>query len=478
MDKDNSFDTPISSSSHGGSVAMIFVWRSPGHVNALLGLARQFQRLGHSVVFSGPEEIRVEVERQGHRYYAVPHIEWIRMPFGIRRRPFEILRRRPLLKAIREARLAARKEVTQFKSEMHKIVESTKGVIREVKPSFVVFDPFLLLYAIPFMAHSLPVIAISTKVLACPDPIVPPYTETALPPRSLSSRVTLKMIWWKAAAHYCVWELYERLFSGGSLQGLAVMLAQECGISIIGDWKPRPLLTDCKLSSIPEWVLHAREFDFPRAHPLKQNVKYVGPCVDFQRTELLIDNHEDEGHGPLVVCVMSTVVHPGTVAARRRARFLNELLVCMEKNTDLLFILATGNEHEDVLRGRALPNVRVFQHIPTLQFLQKASLLITQGGANIVKEAILSGVPMLVFPGHGDQPGMSARIVFHGLGKRANAEGTSAVEISSLIREVLNDESIRTAVGRMRCFFQNDESSRIAELLGELGVVSPLQIKA
>jgi MGT family glycosyltransferase len=458
----------------GEQVAMIFVWRSLGHVNASLGLARRLQSLGYSIIFSGPSEIREEIERQGYRFHAVAHLEWVRMPYGIRRRPSELLRRRPFISALRDARAAALNETERFRQGVSQIIESTNSIVRQMRPAFVVFDPFLLVYALPFLAHSVPVVALSTKVLATADPVVPPYTVPLLPPHSLLSRIALRSVWWRAVVSYGMWEIYERLFSGSSLRGLARTLARECGISMRNEWKTRPLLTDCKFASVPEWVLHAQEFDFPRERPLPADVRYLGPCVDRQRTELPLTVPEEILNGPLIVCVMSSVFHPGTASARRRLLFLQELMACMAQNPDLSLVLSTGCKHDFIGVDAIPPNVKVYEHIPVLKFLERASLLITQGGANIAKEAILCGVPMLVFPGHGDQPGMSARIVFHGIGKRSDAERTTAQEIAALIREVLHDDGMRKAAARMREHLQFDETLLIAERLRELGVPRPV----
>jgi UDP:flavonoid glycosyltransferase YjiC (YdhE family) len=63
------------------------------------------------------------------------------------------------------------------------------------------------------------------------------------------------------------------------------------------------------------------------------------------------------------------------------------------------------------------------------------------------------GVPMLVYPRNADQPGNSARILFHGLGLRGHPEHDSPSDIASKVIRVLNSDDFKHRLNRLRAEF-------------------------
>src|SRR5258706_14217271 len=72
-------------------------------------------------------------------------------------------------------------------------------------------------------------------------------------------------------------------------------------------------------------------------------------------------------------------------------------------------------------------------------------MMITHGGLGSIKECILFGVPMMVFPLGRDQPRNAARVVYHRLGLRADIRNVSTDIIQSLIDRVDRDPSFKTS---------------------------------
>jgi UDP:flavonoid glycosyltransferase YjiC (YdhE family) len=103
-------------------------------------------------------------------------------------------------------------------------------------------------------------------------------------------------------------------------------------------------------------------------------------------------------------------------------------------------------------------NVRVCQWAPQLEVLERAALFITHGGFSSVRESIYYGVPMLIFPCWLDQPGNAARVVFHGLGLRADM---SCIERESLLRlmdQLMSQPCFPRAALRFSRIFRKQES--------------------
>ena len=82
--------------------------------------------------------------------------------------------------------------------------------------------------------------------------------------------------------------------------------------------------------------------------------------------------------------------------------------------------------------------------------LSRASVMITHAGAGATKECIINGVPMLAVPMMRDQFDCAERIVYHGLGLRADIERINAAEVCSMLEHLLADGSCRARVNAMR----------------------------
>jgi UDP:flavonoid glycosyltransferase YjiC (YdhE family) len=78
-----------------------------------------------------------------------------------------------------------------------------------------------------------------------------------------------------------------------------------------------------------------------------------------------------------------------------------------------------------------------------LQILERADVVITHGGLNTIREALVFGVPMVVFPSFGEQPMNAGRVVHHGLGVWGNMLSVTADEARTLIERVMETNSFR-----------------------------------
>jgi len=76
---------------------------------------------------------------------------------------------------------------------------------------------------------------------------------------------------------------------------------------------------------------------------------------------------------------------------------------------------------------------------PQQAALERADAVITHAGLNTVLDAIAARTPMLALPIAFDQPGAAARIVHAGVGLRASPRLTSAGQLASHLRRLLDD---------------------------------------
>lgn len=125
-------------------------------------------------------------------------------------------------------------------------------------------------------------------------------------------------------------------------------------------------------------------------------------------------------------------------------------------------VLATGDADVPPLP----PHVIAVPWAPQLALLERASVMVTHGGANSVAEALRFGVPMLVVPLGHEQPLQAHLIEQSGAGLALALEDASSTAFASALRTLLGDGSQRKRAGEIgRSYAAADGSRRTAELL-------------
>jgi len=210
------------------------------------------------------------------------------------------------------------------------------------------------------------------------------------------------------------------------------------------------------MTKVPELILCAGEFDFPESRrPGKSPRYYVGASVNLQRKEDPLDWQKIDNSKPLLYCSLGS--QPQNCVGAKR--FFEVVIEAMSELADRQLIIATGAQfYHDFQRVPA--NVLVVARAPQLQILKRAEVMITHGGLNTVKEAILLGTPMIVFPSFGDQPMNAARIAYYGLGLTGNMATVTPEQVRALIERVIQPE-VRKRVLTFQQLFQNIEAEEM-----------------
>jgi UDP:flavonoid glycosyltransferase YjiC (YdhE family) len=240
---------------------------------------------------------------------------------------------------------------------------------------------------------------------------------------------------------------------------MARLLAEQCNFPLEIYWNTRPILFDLNFSCVQEWVLHAKEFELQRLGRLPDGVVYVGPCIDFERAwsgqEVALPPDKT-----VILCVLSTVSH-GKVTARAQNRLIQTLIQVARLRTDLFFVLGGCDASAELDAGLIPANVLCMSWVPTLSILSRVQLVITQGGANMVKEAIAYCVPVLAFPLRADQPGMAARILYHQVGLMGRMARIRRGTLCAMIDRSLRSESMHSHCEKMQKAFEAYDSADI-----------------
>ncbi len=107
-------------------------------------------------------------------------------------------------------------------------------------------------------------------------------------------------------------------------------------------------------------------------------------------------------------------------------------------------LMATGKVNAASL-GAAPENFELREFVPQLEILSQASLFLTHGGMNSVSEALWYEVPLLVFPQHGDQRLVAARVAELGAGLVLRPPDIQPAKLRQVAERLLNEPAFRAA---------------------------------
>src|SRR5258708_26112077 len=216
---------------------------------------------------------------------------------------------------------------------------------------------------------------------------------------------------------------------------LAKAYEEKAGLQI--DWT-NPATAVPRLAVISQTP---KEFDFP-GMPWPPQVHYAGPC------------HESEGHAPLPFPWETLNGKPLIYASLGTLvngldHVYKTILQAVGKLPAVQVVLSIGTNVELNSLEPIPANTVVVRRAPQIELLKRAALCITHAGLNTTLEALAQGVPMVAIPIAFDQPGIAARIAYHGVGDFIEVEELTQERLSKLIQKVVKNRGYR---GKARHF--------------------------
>jgi len=148
-----------------------------------------------------------------------------------------------------------------------------------------------------------------------------------------------------------------------------------------------------------------------------------------------------DGSRPVVV------VTQGTLANFDFSQLVEPALTGLA-DLDVTVVAALGKDPSAL----AIPvpaNAHAEAYIPFSELLPRADLLITNGGANGIHQALAAGVPVIVAGATEEKPANAARVAHHRLGLDLRTGTPSAPALRLAVRRVLGDPSIRANVRKL-----------------------------
>ena len=418
------------------STIAIIPYPESGHLNGTFGLARQLRARGHEIVYLPIHDFVEQVHAEG--FAASPILERDYPRGTLARQQDELYQLRGVSQLLRIRANSGRLFAAIARSTLD-------AMLRAAGADLVLFDRELPAAGLLGHRAGLPICALSTTLSVGPDDDGPPLTTDVAP----GSAYRARSAWaWRKIA------MRRRLLDHGvRLAGIApwlpqyLALADHCGFPrdrVLPHRGWRPAL------AVPQLVICPAAFDLPavRACVERDAMRaYAAPFVDLARREPAPPVLTPAG--PLVLCSLGS--QPHRLATCRD--LFRALVAAARLRPHVHFVLAIGRHLRPAELGELPPNASVHATVPQLALLARASLFVTHAGLNSVKEAIVSGVPMLAFPLGFDQPGNAVRIEHHGLGLRGDVRRTSPLVLGRMIDRVLHGRAFATAVRSMREIF-------------------------
>jgi zeaxanthin glucosyltransferase len=236
------------------------------------------------------------------------------------------------------------------------------------------------------------------------------------------------------------------------IQHVARSWAKDHGLQI--DWDT-PNATISKRAVITQTP---REFDFPNV-PQALTFHYAGPFHDDHGRESVAFPWERLTGEPLIYASMGTLVNGLTDVFR----IILEAAAAI-KGRQLVLSIGSNIQMDDI--GPIPASAIVVSKAPQIELLKRAELCITHAGINTTLESLALGVPMVAIPVGFDQPGIAARIVYHGVGKSVPVGSMNKEDLSGAIQNVLGDPSYRQAARRFqRTIAQTQGLDQAADVL-------------
>jgi len=207
---------------------------------------------------------------------------------------------------------------------------------------------------------------------------------------------------------------------------------------------PRAGLQDC-LSSLAQISQLVPAFDFPREQ-LPACYHAVGPLRETYSSGTL-PSPWPALRQPVVYASL------GTLQGRRYRLFLHLARACCRLGLSLVIAHCGGLTARQVRQLELAGAAWITDFLDQRAALQHARVFVTHAGLNSALEALEQGTPMLALPIAFDQPGVAARIEWHGVGRRAS-RFSRVTQLETHLQLLLSDADYRLRMSAIQAQLQ------------------------
>lgn len=391
-----------------------------GHVNAVIGLVKQFQQRGHQVVFVATRKVQANVESQGIQFLALETEEENRIS-GALLKQNGILSGLATLEKLR--RLSVYPITLRVWDQIVKLNDQMIKIVEQVRPDLILIDSFspppaLTTVGVPWI-H-----VYSSSALSA-------FESDQTPPAFSGKLCPLKMMFtFIGNFHFLTpgyatyerndtkWSEFQEVLKEWHLKARLQIDAYwaEHGLPPIKNIARRWNAMESPYLNVYQYP---RELDYDDVRPLPP--KWTR-CDSFGLGRYTEAEQQQRGStwplltkeflalpGKLIYFSLGTVGCGDTDLIERIARWLASLphKVIVSKGT-----------FGDKIDLSDLANVVSANHVPQLEIIPLVDLVVTHGGNNTFAETFALGKPMIVMPLFADQYDNAQRLAEKGFGVR------------------------------------------------------------
>ena len=185
-------------------------------------------------------------------------------------------------------------------------------------------------------------------------------------------------------------------------------------------------------------VFTSREFHLDGEH-FDGSYRFVGPSVSRPAAQEPLELGDPAT--PLLYISLGTIFNDAPAFYR----------ACIEAfaGEPVRVLISAGAKIDLDSLGHAPANFLVRRSVPQLRVLEEASLFLTHGGMNSVNEALWHGVPLLVYPQHGDQHLVAARVAQLGAGMVLRPGDIEPAKLREMAAAILSNPQFRRRAGEL-----------------------------
>ena len=386
-----------------------------GHLNPMIALAHKLEVRGHDIVFFGIEDAATTVQAANLKFHAVAQKEF---PLGASAGYLEKISKLRGLEILRFSTQTRQPKLCRA------MLNHLPDAVTELGVQALVIDTIHVFVELVAIRLNLPYIHIWNILHIDRSGMTPPCFVSLPYEDSPDARE-------KYAAGVVD---IGRFFS--PVTDVAREYAAEHNLDI--DWS-KPGATVSKLAVITQTP---KVFDFPKL-PCPPQFHYTGPFHDPSSRSLIPFPWERVTAERMIYASLGTLVNG-------LAHVYRKIIAASAMIPGAQLVLSIGNHIRLEDLGKLPGNAIVVQSAPQLELLKRAHLCITHAGANTVLECLAAGVPMIAIPIGFDQPGMAARVAYHGVGEFLAEEDLTSDKLKALITTIMDDPNYKTRAVQMR----------------------------